>query len=132
MSSLGRSSCRSAVYREKPDIPDDVWREVALLAHEFGHHVSHMQGWRSGPYFEANQRMANGCLHLSEDEVALILREECIAWQIGAMLLEGCGVVVPAFEEYKRSGLRAYCKWMLVTEASADIIDRIVADQLAA
>jgi hypothetical protein len=48
------------------------------------------------------------------------------------MLLEGCGVVVPAFEEYKRSGLRAYCKWMLVTEASADIIDRIVADQLAA
>jgi hypothetical protein len=114
-------------FRKDVNAPDDPWREVALLAHEFGHHVSDLNGWRSPRYFAANQRMADGCLHLEDEEIVLVLQEECIAWRVARIVLEGLGIDVPDFEEIKRSKLRAYCRWMFVSDDWAEAIDAHVA-----
>lgn len=103
--------------------PEDAWREVALLAHEFGHHCSEMRRWRTEEYLAANKRMADGCLNLSDDEVCLVLREECIAWRVAAVVLEDLDIHVPHLDDIKWSNLRAYCTWMMVTEQSARNVD---------
>lgn len=114
------------MFRKGIHTPDDPWREVALLAHEFGHYMSDRKGWRTPRYFTANQRMADG-LRLETEEVTLVLHEECIAWRLAAIALDGLGIDVPAFEEIKRSNLRAYCRWMFVSEDWAEVVDAHVA-----
>lgn len=111
------------VFRNDLGCADDAWREVALLAHEFGHHVSDLKGWRSEAYFAASKNVAAGHLHFEDEEVFLVLQEECIAWRVARIVLEGLDIEVPAFDEIKRSNLYAYCHWMMVADSWADHID---------
>ena len=111
------------IFRTDLAYPDDAWREVALLAHEFGHHVSELKGWRSDAYFAASKNVAAGHLHFEDEEVFLVLQEECIAWRVARIVLDGLSIEVPAFDEIKRSNLCAYCRWMMVADSWADHID---------
>ena len=55
--------------------------------------------------------------------IVLVLQEECIAWWVARIVLEGLDIEVPAFGEIKRSNLYAYCHWMMVADSWADHID---------
>jgi hypothetical protein len=119
------------VYRKDLATADDVWREIALIAHEFGHATSERLGLRSDAYRLASDHVAHGYLHFSHEEVLLVLREEALAWAFAALVLEQLGIDVPGFEEMKRDNLCAYCRFMGMREEVAEMVDDFVASQLA-
>jgi hypothetical protein len=89
----------------------DAQREASQLAHECGHHLSFTTGWRTEAYRQANERMKNSArLSLADEEIEHILREECLAWRIGRMVVDACRVDLPGYESHWDEGLKRYCK----------------------
>lgn len=112
------------IYRDDVSVATNPWREVALLAHEFGHHSSESRGLRRADFYAANKRAHTGWHgSLSAVEISLVLIEECIAWRLGAEMLAQCGIAFPGYEVHRSENLLQYRKFFLVAESFTDLAE---------
>lgn len=91
----GHDHPRIEIFRKvSASLVDDYKAESITLAHEFGHHLSHVSGVRPSDYLQVANRFADGGAvrgHLTDGEAHVIYDEEQRAWDHALRLLEEMG-----------------------------------------
>lgn len=94
--------------------PPDILEETITLAHEYGHHRSHLAGNRTKEYVEAVVQIeryyaGDDVPPLTSEQQRLVREEEERAWSIGRSVLAELGFdLFAAFDSRESNGLAQY------------------------